>query len=139
MKPEEVEYMRWRLQRAQETLSEACLMMGSGLLYGAVNRVYYACFHALSVLLYTENDYPSKHSGAISLFDRKWIKTGRLPVDMSKFYHMLFDNRQKSDYGDRVVFQQQEVGLWITEAELFVGRISAVVEQAILESEQDDT
>ena len=58
-----------RIQRASETLEEAHLMLGSGHLYGASNRIYYACFYATVALLLTKDLSSSKHSGVVALFN----------------------------------------------------------------------
>jgi uncharacterized protein (UPF0332 family) len=36
--------VRYRMERAAETLEEARLMLERGHLHGAANRIYYACF-----------------------------------------------------------------------------------------------
>lgn len=42
--------VRYRMERAGETLQEARLMLE---MYGAANRIYYACFYATVALLLT--------------------------------------------------------------------------------------
>jgi uncharacterized protein (UPF0332 family) len=64
MKGETPEYIRYRLARSNEALSAARLMLESGLLYDAVNRLYYACFYAVSALLLTEGLSSAKHKGS---------------------------------------------------------------------------
>lgn len=100
MKIEEIQYIRHRLSRAKETLEEASLLFKGGFTSGVVNRIYYACFYAVSVLLFSEGHSSSKHSGIMSLFDRLWIKPKRLPSNMGIFYHRMFEYRQKGDYED---------------------------------------
>lgn len=124
MKPEEVEYVRLRMQRARDSLSEAQLLFKEGLLMGTVNRIYYACFYAANALLFSEGLSSSKHSGVMSLFERHWIKTGRLPVEMGKYYHGLFEHRQEGDYGDIVRFEKDDVQKWLAEARSFVERVA---------------
>ena len=45
--------IRYRIQRAFETLDEARLMAESDHWNGCVNRLYYACFYAVNALLQT--------------------------------------------------------------------------------------
>ena len=68
MKPEEKAYVGYRLDRARETLAEAKALLDLGLLRGAVNRLYYACFYCVSGLLFTEGMSSAKHSGVQALF-----------------------------------------------------------------------
>lgn len=70
MKPEEREYIRHRLARAKDTIAEAKTLLEAGFSVGVVNRLYYACFYAVSALLLSEGYSASKHSGVISLFDK---------------------------------------------------------------------
>ena len=44
------QYVAYRLERARETLAEARLLVESDRMRGAVNRVYYAMFYAVSAL-----------------------------------------------------------------------------------------
>lgn len=127
MKPEEVEYVQYRLSRATEALDEAGLLMESEHLSTAVSRLYYACFYSVSALLYTDGLSSSKHSGVRSLFNQHWIKTGRLPVEMGRFYQRLFDRRQEGDYGDIVAFAPQDVKKWFDQAREFVRLVSEKV------------
>ena len=128
MKPKETEYVRYRVARAGETLEEAKLLIENGRLYGAVNRLYYACFHMVSALLFTEGRSSTKHSGIRSLFDQYWVKTGRFPQEMGRFFHLLFKHRHRSDYGDHVTFDQQAVEAWFHEAAVFVAEVSKQIE-----------
>ena len=123
MKPEEVEYVKLRIERARTSLKEAQLLIDSGFVIGGVNRLYYACFYAVNALLFSEGLSSSRHSGVISLFERHWIKTDRLPVQMGKYYRQLFERRQEGDYRDTAKFERQEVEEWLAEAQSFVGRI----------------
>jgi len=43
--------IHYRMARARETLAEADLMAQSGHWHGCVNRLYYACFYAVTALL----------------------------------------------------------------------------------------
>ncbi len=130
MTPEQGELVRYRLARAMESLDEARLLFANGHVRTAVNRIYYACFYAVSALLLTEGESSPKHSGVRSLFDQLWIVTGRLPKDMGRFYRRLFDARQKGDYDDLVTFAPAEVRTWLDEAAVFVKRISETIDRA---------
>ena len=128
MKPETAELVRYRLARAHEALVEARLLLVNDHVRTAVNRVYYACFYAVSALLLAEGYSSPKHSGIRALFDQHWVVPGRLPKSMGRFYRRLFDSRQKGDYADLVTFDRAEVGTWIDEAENFVEQVARSVE-----------
>ena len=73
MKPEQLEaLLRYRIEQAHDTLREAEILLNAAALRGTINRAYYAMFYALLALLATKQLGTSKHSGAISLFDREF-------------------------------------------------------------------
>ncbi len=131
MKPEVAELVRYRLARARESLAEAELLLGNDHVRTAVNRLYYACFYAVSALLLTEGHSSPKHSGVRALFDQHWIVPGRLPRDIGRFYRQLFDARQKGDYVDLVTFDRAEASIWIAEAGNFVEQVARLVESLL--------
>lgn len=94
------ELVRYRMERAWETLEEARLMYSSNHLHGAANRLYYACFYAVCALLAQHEMSSSKHGGVRSLFNRHFVKEKKISVAFGKFYSRLFDNRTEGDYGD---------------------------------------
>ncbi len=131
MKPEVAELVRYRLARARESFAEAELLLANDHVRTAVNRLYYACFYAVSALLLTEGHSSSKHSGVRALFDQHWIVPGRLPRDIGRFYRQLFDARQKGDYADLVTFDRAEASIWIAEAGNFVEQVARLVESLL--------
>jgi uncharacterized protein (UPF0332 family) len=68
MKPEMTSLIHYRLDRANESIEEAKLLLENGHLHSSVNRLYYACFYAVSGLLLAEGLSSAKHSGTMALF-----------------------------------------------------------------------
>jgi len=128
MSPETGELVRYRLARAHESVAEARLLLANDHIRTAVNRLYYACFYAVSALLLAEGHSSPKHSGVRALFDQHWIVPGRLPKSMGRCYRRLFDSRQKGDYADFVTFDAAEIRGWIQEAEKFVAHVARSAE-----------
>ena len=126
MTPGQKDLIKYRFQRARETLDEANVMLQTEHLYGASNRVYYACFYAVSALLITKNLSSSKHAGVMALFNRHFIKENCLPVEFGKFYSRVFDNRQQSDYGDVVKVEAKQLTKDIKTASDFIDRIESL-------------
>jgi len=117
------ELVTFRLQRAEETLSEARVMAASGYWNGCVNRLYYACFHAVTALLLTKGLSSSKHSGVRGLFSLHLVKTGIVPKDLAAPFNTLFDARQESDYEDFFTIDPDEAVPWLEQAEKFISFI----------------
>ncbi|HBA70753.1 MAG: hypothetical protein A2X82_16130 [Geobacteraceae bacterium GWC2_55_20] len=91
--------IEYRLTQARDSIREADVLNQSGMSRRSVmNRLYYAMFYAVLALLQEKEMGTSKHSGAIALFDREFVKTGTFPKEMSKTLHRAFELRQKGDY-----------------------------------------
>jgi uncharacterized protein (UPF0332 family) len=126
MKPGQLEaLLRYRMEQAHESLWEAEILIGESALRGAVNRAYYAMFYALLALLATKQLGTSKHSGAISLFDREFVKPGLFPRALSRALHLAFDRRQQYDYGEMVPLTHQVAQETLLDARTFVTSIEA--------------
>jgi uncharacterized protein (UPF0332 family) len=72
----------YRLRQAEESLEEAVYLFdGRKSPRSVINRSYYAMFYAILALLIFEPYSSSKHSGVLSYFNRRFIKSGLLPKD----------------------------------------------------------
>jgi len=79
--------VRYRLQRARETLEDARILANSSRWNPCVNRLYYACFYAVSALLIRHGLSSSKHTGVRSLFNRHYVRTGVVPKELAQLYN----------------------------------------------------
>jgi len=125
--------VRYRLDRAFETLAEARLLLDEGHTHTFVNRLYYACFYAVSALLLLRDKSSSKHSGIRACFHQEFVKSGLLGRELGQLYDRLFDNRQKADYADLVIFLSEEVGPWLADAAVFVQTLADIASQEMFE------
>jgi len=66
----------------------------------AINRLYYACFYAITAVLVLKGAKPRKHTAVRSAFNRDLVNSGVVPVDKAKVYNLLFDLRLAADYQD---------------------------------------
>lgn len=121
----------YRLTRASETLKDALILAEAGRWNACVNRLYYSCFYAISALLVSDGLSSSKHAGVRSLFNKHYVKTGKVPKNLSLIYNDLFERRQEGDYIDFVHFQESQVVPWISKAEELVGFITNFVEKGM--------
>lgn len=102
--------IEYRLTQARDSIREADVLNQSGMSRRSVlNRLYYAMFYAVLALLQEKEMGTSKHSGAIALFDREYVKTGVFPKEMSKALHRAFELRQKGDYMEEVEVTAEDV------------------------------
>jgi len=131
MKEEIKTLVLYRLGRAKESLDEASILLKNGHANTFVNRLYYACFYAVSALLLTKGLSSSKHSGVKVFFHQHFIKTDIVDVEFGKLYDKLFRTRQKGDYADLVRFNINEVKPWLGEAQKFVVAIERLIKKEI--------
>jgi len=127
MRCEEIDTLvRRRLEQEQIALADArFLLAGSRSAQSIVNRAYYAMFYAVLALLQKTGRVPSKHSGAISLFDTGFVLRGLVPKQLSRDLHKAFEARQIADYKvvESVSIEKAEETL--KNAEHFVQTVSA--------------
>ena len=131
MKEETRTLVAYRLERARESLEEARILLDRGYGNTFVNRLYYACFYAVSALLLTKGLSSAKHSGIRSLFHQSIVKSGLVDLESGQLYDRLFDNRQKGDYTDLVRFDPHEVGDWYDDARRFVYVVGDIVKKEL--------
>ena len=55
MTKEEKDLVAYRMERAHEAIDEAKMLFEAGHINSYVNRLYYACFYAVSALLLTKD------------------------------------------------------------------------------------
>jgi len=115
----------YRLGQATEAIEEARLMNEARHFRAAVNRAYYAMFYAVQALLAEGGFNTSKHSGAIALFNREFVKTGVFDKRLSKWLTEIFDLRQDADYGDMSEVSGEQAMAALKQAEEFVASVAA--------------
>ena len=126
MKPEQLEdLLCYRMEQANETLREAEILLNESALRGTINRAYYAMFYALLALLATRRLGTSKHSGALALFDREFVKTGVFPREFSRSLRLAFDRRQTHDYGEVAQVNRKIAEETLSDAKTFVAAIES--------------
>jgi uncharacterized protein (UPF0332 family) len=119
--------IRYRLEKANETLDDAKLLANAKRWNPCVNRLYYACFYAVSALLAQNEFSSSKHTGVRSFFNLHFVKTSKISKDVAEIYNDLFDRRQEGDYADFVVFREDQVLPRIEKADIFIKTVFSLV------------
>lgn len=121
------ELVAYRLERARESLEDARILADASRWNPCVNRLYYACFYAVSALLTREGWSSSRHTGVRSLFNQHFVRTGMVSREIARIFNDLFERRQEGDYVDFVTFEESQVRTWMPQAEAFVAQIADLV------------
>ena len=116
------------MSKAHDALASAELELHAGHTSFAVNRLYYACFYAVTALLQSEGKQFVRHSGVLSEFRRSFIKSGRLDTSWGRFYQTLFEDRQEGDYLPTKTFSREDISSRATKAIEFVRLVQELVE-----------
>ncbi len=106
---EKEEYIRYRINKADETLEVAALLIENGKWNSSVNRLYYAAYYAVSALLTEAELHTKTHTGVKTQFFLHFVKQNIIETRLGKVYSDLFDWRQKGDYGDFFEFTEKDV------------------------------
>src|ERR1035437_10221983 len=125
MTTEQNDYIKYRIQRATETLNDARLLAENERWNSSLNRLYYACFYAVSALLYSHSIEAKTHKGVRIKFMSEFIKTGLFEKDFGKLFSDLFDWRQEGDYSDFISFDKDLTMPLINKSEEFITLIRA--------------
>ncbi|MDR0862997.1 MAG: HEPN domain-containing protein [Oscillospiraceae bacterium] len=113
-------YAKYRLDTARVCLNSAKILLENGDFKSAANRSYYCIFHAMRAVLAIDTFDSKKHSGIISMFRQKYIKTGIFAAEFSDVIENAFSIRNKSDYDDFFVISKEEVTQQIANARVFL-------------------
>ena len=125
--------VQYRLEQADDALRAGHVLLDQELLRDAVNRAYYGMFYAVLALLVTKQLGTSKHQGAISLFDREFIRAGVFDRELSAWLHTTFDMRLNADYKELVAISHDEVVMALQHATSFVSHVKTYLSQLLTE------
>ena len=98
--------IKYRIQKAKETIIEVETLIKNQLWNTAINRMYYSCYYAVGALLLKHGVQTSTHSGMRQKFGQHFINTGIIEKRFGKHYSELFEKRQKGDYDDFIDFDE---------------------------------
>jgi uncharacterized protein (UPF0332 family) len=119
--------VKYRLERAKETLEDAQLLIESKRWNSAINRLYYSAFYAVIALLLNENHKTNTHNGVKSIFSEQFIKNNIISQEFGKRYSQLFTWRQKGDYADLFDFTEEKVLPYYDFVKKFILQIEKII------------
>ena len=100
--------VKFRLEKAKNTLLDFSLLMENKRYMAAANRLYYACFYAVTALLINDKHEAHTHKGVKRLLGLHYVNENKLDELFAKMYNRLFDLRQKGDYGDWIIIEEKK-------------------------------
>lgn len=131
-------YLAYKLKRAREALKEAAVMWEMGHFNTYINRLYYACFYAVSALLFSEGLSAARHAGIRTQFAQYFVKTARIAPEFAELYFDLFQCRLKSDYADQYQTDPQVTEAWLALSTAFIDEVDSLIQgQTLLNLDGD--
>ena len=121
--------IKYRISRAFDTLKEAETMVESEFWNASINRIYYACFYAVSGLLLKNGVDTSTHKGIRQMFGLHFVQTGLISKELGKFFSDLYDRRQTGDYDDFVLFDKETSMSLLSLGKEFILEIEKLISQ----------
>ena len=104
---ERYDIVAYRIECAENTLGEIDNLLALKYYNNAANRMYYACYYAVSALLIANGIITKSHDGVKQMFGLHFIRTGIFPLSYGRDYSNLFEARLTGDYED--LFNHDEV------------------------------
>ena len=89
--------------------------------------MYYACYYAACSLLIANGIMTKSHDGVRQMLSLHFIKTGKLPSEIGRYYGRLFANRLTGDYDDFFDHTMESANGFLPLAELIVETIKSHV------------
>lgn len=129
MQPDIKTLSRYRMNRAKEDLEAAVSNHEAGFYKVAVNRSYYAIFHAIRAVNILDGFDASKHSSVIAHFNQFYIHEGKFDRNTYKLIDSAYRIREKCDYSDFFIASKEDSENQIVNAREFVARVEMFLKQ----------
>jgi uncharacterized protein (UPF0332 family) len=119
--------IQYRITKAKDTYCEIALLIDHQLWNTAINRLYYACYYAVSALLIKYDVQAQTHAGTRRMFGLNFIKPRIVSQASGKLYSNLFDKRQTGDYEDFIDHTQEDVEALVQPAQKLIQEIELLL------------
>lgn len=121
------EYIKYRINRANETIQEVQTHIENKFWNTAINRLYYACFYLVTALLYKHKIVTKSHSGVRQMFGKYFVKTGKIERELAKYFTELFEKRHSGDYNDFYDYDEKTVLRLFQKPKIFIQEITKLI------------
>ena len=102
------ELLKYRFDRAVETLEVAKELYASGKFRDSNNRSYYAAFYAIKAIYTIRGLDFKKHKTLLANFNKEYVATEIFPREIGRKISTLALIREQSDYNDFYMASKQE-------------------------------
>ncbi|ANH83336.1 hypothetical protein A8C56_22220 [Niabella ginsenosidivorans] len=117
-----------KLRKAHALFNEVETLIQFGYYTTAVNRLYYACFHAVKALLLTKDLIPKTHSGTVALLHKHFVQAQLFDIQQASFYSRIMQERIDDDYNDFILTDKDEVNSFVSPAKELIAYIERLID-----------
>jgi len=121
--------IKQEIERADDCLKSAELLMDHRQYADAVSRLYYHAYHYIRALLLSKGFEPKSHEGSLRLLGLHFIKTGILAPPLSHSYAKLMKYRGEADYNPSYVFTKKDYIDFKKESDLLKRQITEYLQK----------
>ena len=118
-----------RYARALEEIGTAQLLYDNQKYRSALNRSYYALFHAIRSVNALDGFDSSKHSGVIAHFNQYYVKTGEFESINSSIIRHASLMREQADYDDYFAASEEDAADCLEKSQLFIQTVGKFLQE----------
>lgn len=118
---------RQLLDKSQQYLRSAAVLLEVGDYDSCVSRAYFAMFYAAQAALSTTGMPVKSRRSVRSAFVERFVDGGRFPQRAADVLHRAYDLQETADYAQRPVVEEGDAEQALSEAEAFIGSIDRLV------------
>lgn len=78
--------INYRKEKALALLDEVKMLIDLKFANSAINRMYYACYHAVSALMLQHEVEVKSHKGLRQMFGSNFVRTGIIPSEDARMF-----------------------------------------------------
>jgi uncharacterized protein (UPF0332 family) len=120
--------VKYRIEKAGNTLIEASDNANMNHWTLAANRLYYAAYYASSALLIHNAIVTKTHEGTIGMIGQHFVAKGIISKDDAKLLARLQNMRKTGDYDDFIEWHEEEVKPLFEKVENYINTIKTLVD-----------
>ena len=122
------EFVKYRIEKARESIKAAEVLINNNLWGSVINRLYYACYYAINALLAVNDIEVKTHAGLKSQFSLNFIKTEKIDKRFGELFSDLFDWRYQGDYSDFFQLDEKTIVSLVNPVKEFVDTVENLID-----------